>query len=328
MSLILEALKKSEARRQLGEAPGIGTPFSVAPRRRNALPLIVILILVAAGLGWWYLRTTPTPVGKSAAPDATIATPTQAPQNKPVATTPAPDSANAVPPVTAYPRPATAVPASPPNAATNVAPSQPIAAAPRPLNDRAPFGRNPRSEPGQRAGAPKPGITGVETPTAARPAFGRRYESVPAAPESGLAAAVSNADAAVADRPADAAPVAKPEPAANPVAPAAVPAPAPAQPGATRPAATAAPAAQTAPAAPNMTSYYNLPFEVRKDLPALTISMHVYAAVPAQRFIVIDGERKTEGETLKDGLTLREIRNDGAVFDFRGQVFFYPRPGR
>ena len=59
MSLILEALKKSEARRQLGEAPGLGTPFTVTRQRRSALPLILVLIVVAAGLGWWYVRTMP-----------------------------------------------------------------------------------------------------------------------------------------------------------------------------------------------------------------------------------------------------------------------------
>jgi len=51
MSLILEALKKSETRRRLGEAPDIGTPFTVKARRRNPWPLIVILIAVAAGIG-------------------------------------------------------------------------------------------------------------------------------------------------------------------------------------------------------------------------------------------------------------------------------------
>jgi general secretion pathway protein B len=74
--------------------------------------------------------------------------------------------------------------------------------------------------------------------------------------------------------------------------------------------------------------YYELPFNVRKDLPTLTVSMHVYAAVPAQRFVVVDGERKAEGESIKEGLTLREIRSDGIVLEFRGQKFFYPRPGR
>jgi len=72
--------------------------------------------------------------------------------------------------------------------------------------------------------------------------------------------------------------------------------------------------------------YYELPFNLRKDLPTLSISMHVFAAVPEQRFVMIDGERKAEGETFKE-LTLREIRPDGMVLEFRGQRFFYPRSG-
>jgi len=74
--------------------------------------------------------------------------------------------------------------------------------------------------------------------------------------------------------------------------------------------------------------YYELPYNVRKDLPTLALNMHVYATDPAQRFVVLDGDRKAEGETIKDGLVLREIRTDGIVLEFRGQRFFYPRPGR
>jgi general secretion pathway protein B len=65
MSLILEALKKSEAKRQLGEAPGLGTPFTVARRRRSPLPVIVLLVLAAVGFGWYYLRPTPAPTPAS-----------------------------------------------------------------------------------------------------------------------------------------------------------------------------------------------------------------------------------------------------------------------
>jgi general secretion pathway protein B len=100
--------------------------------------------------------------------------------------------------------------------------------------------------------------------------------------------------------------------------------------GAGKPAAGARAEAASKPAtaAPPMPLYYELPYNVRKDLPALNVSMHVYAAVPAQRFVVVDGDRKAEGETIKDDVKLREIRPDGIVLEFRGQTFFYPRPGR
>lgn len=79
---------------------------------------------------------------------------------------------------------------------------------------------------------------------------------------------------------------------------------------------------------PDLPLYYELPYNVRKDLPALTISVHVYSATPAQRFVIIDGERKVEGDTVHDGLTLREIRPNGIVLEFHGHRFFYPRQGR
>src|SRR5690349_9951926 len=66
MSLILEALKKSEAQRQLGEAPTLATPFSTPRRRRSPLPwlLFVFALIVAGGTAWWWQQArmgVPTP---------------------------------------------------------------------------------------------------------------------------------------------------------------------------------------------------------------------------------------------------------------------------
>ena len=73
MSLILEALKKSEARRQLGEAPGLGTPFTVTQRRRSALPVIIIGIIAAGVFGWYYLGSGPAAPGAVPPPSGTNA---------------------------------------------------------------------------------------------------------------------------------------------------------------------------------------------------------------------------------------------------------------
>src|SRR5882672_10299053 len=68
MSLILEALKKSEAKRRLGEAPDLETPFAAQRRRSSSLPLIVAAIVIAAGAGWWLLRTPAAPSGAVSTP--------------------------------------------------------------------------------------------------------------------------------------------------------------------------------------------------------------------------------------------------------------------
>lgn len=76
-----------------------------------------------------------------------------------------------------------------------------------------------------------------------------------------------------------------------------------------------------------MPSIDDMPYSVRKDLPNMLISMQVYSADATRRFVVVDGERKVEGDTIKDTVALREIRANGVVLEFHGQRFFMPRPG-
>ena len=79
-------------------------------------------------------------------------------------------------------------------------------------------------------------------------------------------------------------------------------------------------------AAPSVPSFGELSFATRKDLPALKLSMHVYAAQPAARFVLLNGAHLGEGDK-QDDLIVQEIRPDGVIFEFRGQRFFFPRDG-
>lgn len=76
MSYILEALKKAQAERQLGNAPTLSAvPVGAPPpaaRAASRLPLIALGAALAAalvvGAGWWWLRpSAPTPAAGSAA---------------------------------------------------------------------------------------------------------------------------------------------------------------------------------------------------------------------------------------------------------------------
>ncbi len=73
--------------------------------------------------------------------------------------------------------------------------------------------------------------------------------------------------------------------------------------------------------------YSELPFSVRKALPELRLSMHVYTSDPAQRFVILNDSRIGEGDKTTDDVFVREIRPDGVVLEFQGQRFFYPRDG-
>src|SRR3954468_12962756 len=88
MSLILEALKKSEQQRRLREAPNLSSPVVATRRRRGVLPVLVILIVAAAAVAWYLSRRAPTPPPAAPPPIAAngAAAPiSSAPQKRPAA---------------------------------------------------------------------------------------------------------------------------------------------------------------------------------------------------------------------------------------------------
>ena len=72
---------------------------------------------------------------------------------------------------------------------------------------------------------------------------------------------------------------------------------------------------------------WELPLATRSKLPEIKLSMHVFAADPTQRFVIINDERRAEGDDI-DGMKLIEIRTDGLIFEFDNVRFLYPRGGR
>lgn len=320
MSLILEALKKSEAKRRLGEAPDLETPFAAQHRRRSPLPLIVAAILIAAGAGWWLLRTPAAPTGAALTPaparEKPLAASAPAPVKQPAANPPAaPSLPQAAPgaktaaemsqisqwvPVgqgsmrtvggdrkraaaaATTANPASALPAPPvtPKPLVVVTPTN----APTPVAAVTPPPSVKKPEPALVVGMKKP-----ELPTVTAAGTGTKKPEPPTVAVAGAGMQKPElTDAAASMKKPEPAPVAGSDSGAQP--------------------------------------YYELPFSVRKDLPSLKLSMHVYAAEPAQRFIILNDSRMVEGNSQEE-LALREIRPDGAVFEFKGQRFFYPRDG-
>ncbi len=75
MSLILEALRKSEAERQIGRAPGLLTPMAMtttpnAGRRGWLVGGLVVLVAVAIALAWWLGRNGQSAASTSNEPTA------------------------------------------------------------------------------------------------------------------------------------------------------------------------------------------------------------------------------------------------------------------
>ena len=69
--------------------------------------------------------------------------------------------------------------------------------------------------------------------------------------------------------------------------------------------------------------FYDLPEVIKKQLPAIIISAHVYSTNPLQRSIVINDKFMEQGEYVIDDLVLIEITADGAIFDYQGTRFHY-----
>lgn len=261
MSLILEALKKSEAERQLGRAPGLMTPMPGRTRRRRGAWIwaIVALALVgtAAGVLWFVSRASEP--GRS------------------MESVVVPDP----------PPPATTVP-------------EPITA-PRPADTPA-IGATPEATQAIRSAPPA-------STTAARPVVedGAPPAPLPRDPEFDSIERESIALAARIPPP--------------PVAPRVAPPP----PGtaALPPTAEASAAADSA---DPLARFDQLMPEVRDALPPLKQSMHVFAEVEGDRFVLIDGRRYRQGERIAPSLTIVAIRRDGTELDFDGRRFLLPRP--
>ena len=63
--------------------------------------------------------------------------------------------------------------------------------------------------------------------------------------------------------------------------------------------------------------------EERQQLPALKISMHMWAPNPAERFVIIDGTRLAEGDRVADA-TISSIVADGVTLAWRGRQIRLP----
>jgi general secretion pathway protein B len=302
MSLILEALRKSDAERRLGSAPDLLAPMpllrSVSPRRRwppvvaVALLLIAILVLVV----WWPVRTTQPPNGISIRAQLPLhardfATARDAAPIKRQDASPASvhRQQTRTPPTLALP---TTVDSTR-NHATGSDPS------PATLPSSAAAGER------TWVAAPKPSPGPSDHPgQVAADAHVANAASHPPPPPFQSAPAAGTAQRMAATAPATA-PFLKTADTSTGAAP--LPAPAPVD-------------------EPALLALTDLSADERSNLPALRVTMHVYADAPAQRFMIIDGQRVGEGARLADGVILVRIRHDGAEIDAHGRRLLLPKP--
>ncbi|GAB3360155.1 general secretion pathway protein GspB [Lysobacter tyrosinilyticus] len=146
----------------------------------------------------------------------------------------------------------------------------------------------------------------LSTPTRLSPPR-RSVDPIPATPTTSPAPPATQATVAVATPPTTSGQTNEPRPVEPQIA--APPAPV----AATASASTTAFASPDAPL-----SLADLSNEERQQLPALKISMHMWAPDAANRFAIIDGTRVNEGDRIGDA-TVEAIQQEGVMLSWRGR---------
>ena len=183
--------------------------------------------------------------------------------------------------------------------------------------------------------APAPEAASVATP--AVPVASVAPAAVPAsapAPVQAAAPASEPASAPAAEATAASAPASEAATDAPPAAeasvvevPAAKPAPPPRKPRASKPrppTPAPAPAPEAAPTKAPIRTLAELPDDLRRLVPAMTISGSVYAPKAENRMIVVNGRVLREGTAITPDLRLESIGRHSAVFSVRGLRFEMP----
>jgi len=336
MSLILEALKRSDAERQrvqprsLPEAPAAGPAGSGPGRAVIGVPALAVI----AGLVFAGLRL----VEHDAGADAPLS-----PNERPAAasTTEARDDTASVAPTAASDGIEAGPASSPRQPEPELRPDARGKADPRPGADSgAVSSPEPRPEPSPE---PRPAVNDAAEATAAAPASGTGEtgaEGENATPSGAPAATARPEDEGGAPRTADAR--------ATPTGSAAVRPATPSERDSTPPAppirvdlpprqaraVTASPAASASSgrdgagaASRPLPALSQLPQDTRAAIGELTINIHVYDPQPAARFVLLDLKRYREGDAISDDLAVVEIRPDSIVLAYRGQRFLLPAQG-
>lgn len=278
MSLLLDALRKSENQRRKGELPPLDQPLAGSPviatqpralRLRTLLAAFIFLIL-AAITAWWSLDRWSPDEPAPLADGADAAQPSASLVETP---------ANQTPEASARPQPLSQSPAEsrlqpqlqaeagetdePP---MQLDPDPPRVAASEAADTDAPAGTDERSAPN-----PETEVDASEVGAAVETVTAQHEEPVEASP--------------ILPPPEPAISEAQEDPPPEPVR--------------------------------GFIYAWELPLDARQDFPDLDLTVHVFAPNPDNRFVLINGERYGEGERLAAGVVLHEITREGALVDFR-----------
>lgn len=309
MSFILDALRKSESRRQHSGVPGLNSPEPPgSPHRRRARRWpwligggLVLVVIVAGALHFSGLAQLPTPEPDER--EAAVSPEPAAAESEQTTAQPAPDSPQArlgesKPDETTVDQRRRRR-RQPPREAASVSEEKSQQEETSPTQRRADRRRR-RVPPGAAEASPGEARQRESSPLPAEEATRklerRLAEREQQGPEDG-----SPQPPAHAQQPEDDATASSPDKPAQP------------EPDATTEAALNEGVAEYLRA-------WELPLSTRRSLPELDLTIHVYSPEETERFVLLNGERHVAGDSIGDARIV-EITRDGAVLDFRSHRF-------
>lgn len=299
MSYILDALKRAEKERKLGQAPAVLEEIAIPQpglesglrQRRRLIAIAALIALLAIGYGAFRLLRSPAP-----------ATPAPVLRSEPA---PLP-AGIAAPSAEAEPAPA-----------SKPAPAADEATAEDRAGEAEADGES-RIQDGDRI-ASLDDLTDHSSRAPSPPVQERAEAAAPAEQSAPASDAGSDDDGAASIDLGTSDSAAAPSP----------PPPAPPAPvAATAAAPSPAPAAQADQKAYGdrlaaLRRYKEMPPAYRADFPALVIDVHVYNADPQRSFVIVNGKHYRAGDTLAEGPRIDEIVPEGMVLDWRGEKVLY-----
>jgi general secretion pathway protein B len=299
MSYILEALKKAQAERQLGNSPTLHAPTLQSADRsttggRFKKPLVLVIIAMAvviAALGAMVLRSSRAPV--------------EAPAEQATAGVPAPAAqATAQPAAQLAAQPALAAPADATRTPALQTASVPPADVARNQNQAAPAAVPvPMALPAPVAALPPPVAT--ITPSARSNAASQMPQLAQTSPSG---APVSGSPANSADQASRTAPSPQADQAASPAASGLARAGAPSKSAFEEP----------------VQNLRDLPEPIQRSIPQVAVGGYIYSRNAADRLLLIDKVLRREGEEVAPGLLLEKLNPKEAVFNFKGYRYRVP----
>ena len=70
---------------------------------------------------------------------------------------------------------------------------------------------------------------------------------------------------------------------------------------------------------------HQIDFELRKNIPAIKLNIHIYDPNPENRMVLLNGVKYVAGDLIEELVSVEEINQEGVILKFEGTRFLIPK---